>query len=351
MTFIPKPKLHHPDLQKNALGYTRRDYEGPVSTLCAGCGHDSISAAIVKACFELDIEPHRVAKMSGIGCSSKTPTYFLGASHGFNSVHGRMPSVATGANLANKDLIHLGVSGDGDSASIGLGQFAHAMRRGVNMVYIVENNGVYGLTKGQFSATSDKGAKSKRGVINSDEAIDLVGLALQLGATFVARSFSGDKAQLVPLIEAALQHKGIAFIDCISPCVAFNNHEGSTKSFDYVREHNEALNSLDVISGRDEITVDYEPGTMEMVTQHDGSVLALRKLHTSYDVNDRVAALSYMQERAAAGEIVTGLLYVDPNPRDLHAHMDTVETPLNALGDDVLVPGARALERINAGLR
>ncbi len=351
MTFIPKPKLHHPDLQKNALGYTRRDYEGPVSTLCAGCGHDSISAAIVKACFELDIEPHRVAKMSGIGCSSKTPTYFLGASHGFNSVHGRMPSVATGANLANKDLIYLGVSGDGDSASIGLGQFAHAMRRGVNMVYIVENNGVYGLTKGQFSATSDKGAKSKRGVINSDEAIDLVGLALQLGATFVARSFSGDKAQLVPLIEAALQHKGIAFIDCISPCVAFNNHEGSTKSFDYVREHNEALNSLDVISGRDEITVDYEPGTMEMVTQHDGSVLALRKLHTSYDVNDRVAALSYMQERAAAGEIVTGLLYVDPNPRDLHAHMDTVETPLNALGDDVLVPGARALERINAGLR
>ncbi len=351
MTFIPKPKLHHPDLQKNALGYTRRDYEGPVSTLCAGCGHDSISAAIVKACFELDIEPHRVAKMSGIGCSSKTPTYFLGASHGFNSVHGRMPSVATGANLANKDLIYLGVSGDGDSASIGIGQFAHAMRRGVNMVYIVENNGVYGLTKGQFSATSDKGAKSKRGVVNSDEAIDLVGLALQLGATFVARSFSGDKTQLVPLIEAALQHKGIAFIDCISPCVAFNNHEGSTKSFDYVREHNEALNSLDVISGREEITVDYEPGTMEMVTQHDGSVLALRKLHTSYDVNDRVAALTYMQERAAAGEIVTGLLYVDPNPRDLHAHLDTVETPLNALNDDALVPGARALERINAGLR
>ena len=351
MTFIPKPKLHHPDLQKNGLGYTRRDYEGPVSTLCAGCGHDSISAAIVRACFELDIEPHRVAKMSGIGCSSKTPTYFLGASHGFNSVHGRMPSVATGANLANRDLIYLGVSGDGDSASIGIGQFAHAMRRGVNMVYIVENNGVYGLTKGQFSATADQGAKSKKGVTNTDEPIDLVGLALQLGATFVARSFSGDKSQLVPLIEAALQHKGIAFIDCISPCVAFNNHEGSTKSFDYVREHNEALNSLDVISGREEITVDYEPGTMEMVTQHDGSVLALRKLHTSYDVNDRVAALTYMQERAAAGEIVTGLLYVDPNPRDLHAHLDTVETPLNALNDDALVPGARALERINAGLR
>ena len=247
MTFLAKPKLHHPDLHKNALGFTRRDYEGPVSTLCAGCGHDSISAAIVRACFELDLPPHRIAKLSGIGCSSKTPTYFLGASHGFNSVHGRMPSVLTGANLANRDLIYLGVSGDGDSASIGIGQFAHAMRRGVNMVYIVENNGVYGLTKGQFSATSDKGAKSKRGVVNSDEAIDLVGMALQLGATFVARSFSGDKAQLVPLIEAALKHEGAAFIDCISPCVAFNNHEGSTKSFDYVREHNEAVNS----SGRD----------------------------------------------------------------------------------------------------
>jgi 2-oxoglutarate ferredoxin oxidoreductase subunit beta len=351
MTFIPKPKLHHPDLQKNALGYTRRDYEGPVSTLCAGCGHDSISAAIVRACFELDIEPHRVAKMSGIGCSSKTPTYFLGASHGFNSVHGRMPSVATGANLANRDLIYLGVSGDGDSASIGIGQFAHAMRRGVNMVYIVENNGVYGLTKGQFSATADQGAKSKKGVTNTDEPIDLVGLALQLGATFVARSFSGDKSQLVPLIEAALQHKGIAFIDCISPCVAFNNHEGSTKSFDYVREHNAALNMLDVITGRPEITVEYAPGTVEMVTQHDGSVLQLRKLHQSYDVHDRVAALTYMQERAAMGEIVTGLLYVDPNPRDLHAHLKTVETPLNQLAEDALVPGARALDRINAGLR
>ena len=351
MTFIPKPKLHHPDLQNNALGYTRRDYEGPVSTLCAGCGHDSISAAIVKACFELDIEPHRVAKLSGIGCSSKTPTYFLGASHGFNSVHGRMPSVATGANLANKDLIYLGVSGDGDSASIGLGQFAHAMRRGVNMVYIVENNGVYGLTKGQFSATSDKGAKSKRGAINQDEPIDLVGMALQLGATFVARSFSGDKAQLVPLIEAALKHQGAAFIDCISPCIAFNNHEGSTKSFDYVREHNEALNYLDVLPNRSEITVDYAPGTVEMVTQHDGSVLQLRKLHTNYNVNDRVEALTYMQQRAAAGEIVTGLLYVDPNPRDMHSYQKTVDTPLNALQEDALIPGAKALERINASLR
>jgi 2-oxoglutarate ferredoxin oxidoreductase subunit beta len=351
MTFIPKPKLHHPELHRNALGYTRRDYEGPVSTLCAGCGHDSISAAIVRACFELDLPPHRIAKLSGIGCSSKTPTYFLGASHGFNSVHGRMPSVATGANLANRELIYLGVSGDGDSASIGIGQFAHAMRRGINMVYIVENNGVYGLTKGQFSATSDKGAKSKRGLVNSDEPIDLVGMALQLGATFVARSFSGDKGQLVPLIEAALKHEGAAFIDCISPCVAFNNHEGSTKSFDFVREHNEAVNALDVITGRSEITVDYAPGTVEMVTQHDGSVLRLRKLHTDYDVHDRVAALTYMQQRHAAGEIVTGLLYVDPEPRDMHGHLKTVDTPLNALDDAALVPGMAALARLNAGLR
>src|SRR6202050_2697967 len=213
MTYITKPKLHHPRLPTNELGYTHRDYEGSISTLCAGCGHDSISAAIIQSCFELSLEPHRIAKLSGIGCSSKTPTYFLGKSHGFNSVHGRMPSVLTGANLANRDLIYLGVSGDGDSASIGIGQFAHCMRRGVNMVYIVENNGVYGLTKGQFSATADKGAKNRRGVPNTDNAIDMAGIALQLGASFVARSFSGDKKQLVPLIKAAIEHQGAAFID------------------------------------------------------------------------------------------------------------------------------------------
>src|SRR3981189_2223834 len=288
MTYITKPKIHHPSLQQNQLGFTRRDYEGAISTLCAGCGHDSILAALLQACYQLDLPPHRIAKLSGIGCSSKTPTYFLGASHGFNSVHGRMPSVLTGANLANRDLIYLGVSGDGDSASIGLGQFAHAMRRGVNMVYIVENNGVYGLTKGQFSATSDKGAKSKRGVENSDEAIDLVGMALQLGATFVARSFSGAKAQLVPLIEAALTHEGAAFIDVISPCVAFNNHEGSTKSFDYVREHNEAGNHLDVITMHKEITAEYDPGDVQEVRQHDGSVIRLRKLEERFDASDRI---------------------------------------------------------------
>src|SRR5437763_749373 len=304
MTFIAKPKFHHPALPKNALGCPRRDYEGTVSTLCAGCGHDSISAAIIEACFELEIEPHRVAKLSGIGCSSKTPTYFLGSSHGFNSVHGRMPSVLTGANLANRDLIYLGVSGDGDTASIGLGQFAHAIRRGVDMVYIVENNGVYGLTKGQFSATADRGSKSKRGVLNTDNSVDLIAMALQLGATFVARSFSGDKAQLVPLIKAAIEHRGAAFIDCISPCVAFNNHPGSTKSFDYVREHNEAVNRLDFMMPREEITVEYAPGTVEIVEQHDGSKLALRKLAADYDPHKRLAAMSYLQERAAVGEMV-----------------------------------------------
>jgi 2-oxoglutarate ferredoxin oxidoreductase subunit beta len=262
-----------------------------------------------------------------------------------------MPSVLTGANLANRDLIYLGVSGDGDSASIGLGQFAHSMRRGVNMTYIVENNGVYGLTKGQFSATSDKGSKSKKGVVNHDQPIELVGLALQLGASFVARGFSGDKAQLVPLIKAAIGHKGAAFIDVISPCVQFNNHPGSTKSFDYVREHNAAVNRLDVIIERDEIVVEYEPGSVEKVAQHDGSVLTLRKLAADYDPTDRVAAITHLQSHQAMGEIVTGLLYVDPAARDLHDYLGTVETPLNRLGDADLTPGAAALAAVNQSLR
>ena len=351
MTYIAKPKFHHPGLPKNELGYTHRDYEGKISTLCAGCGHDSITASIIEACFELSIEPHRVAKISGIGCSSKTPDYFLGNSHGFNSVHGRMPSVLTGANLANRELIYLGVSGDGDSASIGFGQFAHAIRRGVNMVYIVENNGVYGLTKGQFSATADRGSKSKRGVVNSDNAIDLAAMALQLGASFVARSFSGDKTQLVPIIEAAIEHKGAAFIDVLSPCIAFNNHAGSTKSFDYVREHNEAVNRLDVLTGRAPITVDYAPGTVQVVEQHDGSRLVLRKLDAEYDVHDRLAAMSFLQKHTAKGQVVTGLLYVEPEADDLHAHLNTVDTPLNALEAKDLSPGMAALEKINATLR
>jgi len=351
MTYLAKPKLHHPTLARNKVGYTRRDYEGKISTLCAGCGHDSISAAIIQACWELDIQPHRVAKLSGIGCSSKTPDYFLGNSHGFNSVHGRMPSVLTGANLANRDLLYLGVSGDGDSASIGLGQFAHSIRRGVNMVYIVENNGVYGLTKGQFSATADKGSKSKRGIANSDEPLDMIGMALLLGATYVARSFSGDKQQLVPLIKAAIEHKGAAFIDVISPCIAFNNHPGSTKSYEYVRQHNEAVNRLDFVESREAITADYAPGEVVNVAQHDGSVLRLRKLAAEYDPTDRIKAMNYLQQRAAAGEVVTGLLYVDPQSIDLHEHINTVETPLNQLDVRELCPGSVALDRINAGLR
>lgn len=348
MTWIAKPRLHHPTLTANAIGLTRRDYEGKISTLCAGCGHDSISAALVQACWELAIEPHRVAKLSGIGCSSKTPDYFLGAAHGFNTVHGRMPSVLTGANLANRDLVYLGVSGDGDSASIGLGQFAHAMRRGVAMTYIVENNGVYGLTKGQFSATADRGSKSKKGAINSDSAIDLVGLALQMGATYVARSFSGDKEQLVPLIQGALRHRGAALIDVISPCVAFNNHPGSTKSYEFVRAHNEAVNRLDFMPHREAITAAYEPGAVTTITAHDGSVLRLRKIDTGYDPSDRRAAMRALADHEADGEILTGLLYIDVDAEDLHAHLKTVQAPLNSLSAADLCPGAKALAAVNA---
>lgn len=350
MTYLAKPKLHHPSLTRNKVGYTRRDYEGKVSTLCAGCGHDSISGAIVQACWQLDIEPHRVAKLSGIGCSSKTPDYFLGASHGFNTVHGRMPSVLTGAYLANRELLYLGVSGDGDSASIGLGQFAHAMRRGVRMVYIVENNGVYGLTKGQFSATADKGSVAKKGATNNDTALDLVGLALQLGATYVGRSFSGDKAQLVPLIEGAIRHGGAAFIDVISPCVAFNNHAGSTRSYDHVRAHNEALNRIDFIDLAAEQVVQDSPDVID-VPQADGTTLRLRKVAPDYDPTDRLGAMNATQLRAAAGEIATGLLYVDPHAGDWHAVQRTTPRPLNGLGEKDLCPGAGALAKINAGLR
>ncbi len=347
MTYITKPKLRHPGLTPNALGFTHRDYEGTISTLCAGCGHDSISASLIQACYELNIEPHRVAKLSGIGCSSKTPDYLLGQSHGFNSVHGRMPSVLTGANLANRELIYLGVSGDGDSASIGLGQFAHCVRRGVNMVYVCENNGVYGLTKGQFSATADQGSKSKAGGTNLDQPMDLVSLALIIGATFVARSFSGDKKQLVPLLRAAISHKGPAFLDIVSPCVQFNNHAGSTKSYDFVRAHNEAVNRVDFVPARDEITADYEPGTTTLVKQHDGSYLKLAKLHTDYDPTNRVSAMSYLHQRAEAGELVTGLLFIDEGAEDLHDHLNTVAAPLNRLGEATLCPGSKAMAAIN----
>jgi 2-oxoglutarate ferredoxin oxidoreductase subunit beta len=352
MTYLTKPKLHHPSLPKNKLGFTRRDYEGKVSTLCAGCGHDSISAALIEAFYELDIQPHRVAKLSGIGCSSKTPDYFLGNSHGFNTVHGRMPSVLTGANLANRDLIYIGVSGDGDSASIGLGQFAHVMRRGVNMTYILENNGVYGLTKGQFSATADKGSKAKKGAINSDSPVDTVSLALLMGATFVARSFSGDKRQLIPLVKAAIAHQGSAFIDVISPCVAFNNHPGSTKSYEYVREHNEVVNRLDFWPSREAITAEYTDGeVIEVPAGAEGSILKLRKLASDYDPSDRINATTHIARAAEKGEVLTGLLYLSPTAEDLHAHLNTSDVPLNALAEKDLCPGSGMLEKINAALR
>ena len=260
MTFLPKPLVHHPSLPKNDLGLTRRDYEGSITTLCAGCGHDSITAAIIQAFWELSIPPHRVAKLSGIGCSSKTPAYFLKEAHGFNGVHGRMPALVTGANAANGELMYIGISGDGDSLSIGLGHLSHAIRRNVNLLYMLENNGVYGLTKGQFSASADRGSLSKKGEANTMEAIDGCLLALTLGATFVARSFSGDKAQLVPIIKAGLAHNGFAFVDVISPCVTFNDHEGSTKSYAYTREHNVEIVQADFVPPAQEITADYDAG-------------------------------------------------------------------------------------------
>lgn len=351
MTFVAKPKTHHPKLPRNDLGLTRRDYEGAVSTLCAGCGHDSVSAAIIQACHELSIPAHRVAKLSGIGCSSKTPTYFLGKSHGFNSVHGRMPSVATGANMANRELYYIGISGDGDTASIGLGQFAHIVRRRINMTYVVDNNGTYGLTKGQFSATNDKGSTSKKGIPNLYEPIDLAMMAIQIGATFVARSFSGDKAQLVPLLKAALKHEGFAFLDVISPCVAFNNHSGSTKSYEYVRSHREELALADLIPIRDEIQIDYAPGSVEDVAMPDGTTLRLRKLREDYDPRDRVAAMDTLMRRSEAGEIATGLLYLDDDPSDCHEILNTVAAPLATLGEAELCPGSARLEAINAAFR
>jgi 2-oxoglutarate ferredoxin oxidoreductase subunit beta len=351
MSYLTKPKFKHPKLPENALGLTRRDYEGTMSTLCAGCGHDAVSAALMEACFELDLPAHRVAKMSGIGCSSKTPTYFLGKSHGFNSVHGRMPSVATGASLANCDLKYIGVSGDGDTASIGLGQFAHAVRRQIDMIYVVENNGTYGLTKGQFSATNDRRSRGRKGQRNEFDPIDLCAMAIQLGASFVARGFSGDRRQLVPLLKAAIMHEGFAFIDVISPCVTFNNHVGSTKSFDFVREHNHAVAKADLIPARASINVDYEEGEIADVVMHDDSVMRMRKLDASYDPSDRGHAMQYLAERQDEGEVITGLLYLDAGADDLKAKSQLVKTPLNELSDDELVPGSAGLEAVNASLR
>jgi 2-oxoglutarate/2-oxoacid ferredoxin oxidoreductase subunit beta len=350
MSYI-RPKFRHPDLPKNKLGYTVDYYEGSLSTLCAGCGHDSISAAVVQACFDMNIEPHRLAKLSGIGCSSKTPAYFLSHSHGFNSVHGRMPSVATGASLANRDLIYFGVSGDGDTASIGMGQFVHVIRRNVNMVYIVMNNGCYGLTKGQDSATADNGSKNKSGQVNPFESIDLAGLALELGATFVAQSFSGDKTQLLPLIKAAINHPGFAFINVISPCVTFNNNTGSTKSYDYVRQHIQATSTIDFVPEMTEITASYNEGSLKKVKMHDGSFIQLNKLSSDWDPLDRRSAANAMMAAKERGEILTGLIYMNPKTDDLHSTLHTSQQPLNALTKNDLCPGSSTLAELNAELR
>lgn len=352
MTSIPKPPVRHPSLQQNALGLTRREYEGAMSTLCAGCGHDSVTAAIVQAMFELDIAPHRAAKLSGIGCSSKTTAYFARTSHGFNSVHGRMPSVATGANAANRALLYIGISGDGDSLSIGLGQLCHAIRRNVDLCYVLENNGVYGLTKGQFSASSDVGSTSKRGEANAQPPIDPVLLALTLGATFVARSFSGDKAQLVPILKAALKHRGFAIVDVISPCVSFNDHDGSTKSYRYTREHYHEVAPVDFVEMRREIAAPEGNGDGAIsVTMHDGSVMRFRRVGEDYDPTDRERAYAYVRESQKRGEVVTGLLYVDPSGADMHASNNTIEQPLTEVSYEELCPGAAALEALQIEFR
>ena len=348
MSYIKKPKITHPKLAKNDLGLTVRDYEGGVSTLCAGCGHDSITRAIMQAIFELSIPPHRIAKMSGIGCSSKTPAYFASQSHGFNAVHGRMPAVTTGANAVNPDLIYIGISGDGDSLSIGMGQFTHAIRRNLDMLYVIENNGVYGLTKGQFSASADIGATAKKGAPNVQPPIDPVATAVELGATFVARGFSGDKAQLVPLLKAAIRHKGFAMLDIISPCVTFNDHEGSTKSYAHTRRFYHQVVRADFVPPEKEIRVAYDEGEAMPVELHDGSRIVLRKVDNAYDPTHRGAVISYLQRRREAGEIVTGLLYIQAAVGDMHILAGTTTTALASLPYETLVPGQDDLVRIQA---
>ena len=351
MTHIDKPRVHHPGLPENDLGLTRRDYEGRMSTLCAGCGHDSVTAAVIEAFWRLSIPPHRVAKVSGIGCSAKTPTYFLQEAHGFNAVHGRMPSIVTGASAANRDLVFIGVSGDGDSLSIGLGQLCHAIRRNVDMLYVLENNGVYGLTKGQFSASADVGSLSKRGVENRDRPIDPVHLALGLGAGFVARGFSGDKEQLVPVLEAGLQHPGFALVDVISPCVTFNDHQGSTKSYAYTRDHARRALEADFVPPTVEITARYAEGSARDVRMHDGSVVRFRKVPEDYDPTDRASVERFLREREAAGEVATGLLYLEVDTEDMHAHLGTASIPLRDVPFEQLCPGADALAELMEGWR
>lgn len=364
MTSIAKPIVAHPRLKTNALGLTLRDYEGGMSTLCAGCGHDSVTAAIVHAAWELGLEPHRAAKMSGIGCSSKTTAYFMKQSHGFNSVHGRMPSVASGAAAANRSLNVIGISGDGDSLSIGLGQLTHAIRRNTNMLYIIENNGVYGLTKGQFSASADIGSKLKKGEVNEQPPIDPVLLALSVGATFVGRSFSGDKQQLVPIIKAAISHRGLALVDVISPCVTFNNHEGSTKSYQYTRDHDVETVHADYIPVCEPIEITGLTGvsgnghagngqadSLRVVQLHDGGTVRLRSTAADYDPTDRSNAYQHISACQSRGEIATGLLFVDPSSRSLHDVQRTTSTPLVDLQHEDLCPGSAALDKLMTRFR
>lgn len=351
MSYIRKPKIIHGGLSRNELGLTVRDYEGLLSTLCAGCGHDSVTTSLVQAFFELNIPPHMAAKVSGIGCSSKTTAYFLGASHGFNSVHGRMPSVATGAHVAHRGLSVIGISGDGDSLSIGFGQFAHAVRRNLNMCYVIENNGVYGLTKGQFSASADKGSKLKKGDINELPPIDPVQIAIVQGGTFAARGFSGDKEQLVPLLKAAITHKGFALVDVISPCVTFNDHSESTKSYAHTRKYYHQAVHVDYVEPQKEITTKYEAGEAVKVDMHDGSQVILRKVAKDYDPTNRIKAISYLNEQQSRGEIVTGLLYVNEDEPDLHTVNHTSNTPLRDLSYKALCPGVKGMEKVNSRYR
>ncbi len=351
MTFIAKPKISYAGQPKNALGLSMHDYEGTISTLCAGCGHDSISAALIQAFYELEVAPHKVTKFSGIGCSSKTPAYFMSSAHGINAVHGRMPAVATGSNAVNKSLYCIGVSGDGDSLSIGLGQFAHAVRRNLNMLYIIENNGVYGLTKGQFSASADVGTKAKKGEVNEQQPIDPVITALGLGGTFIARGFSGDKEQLVPLIKAGLKHEGFAVLDVLSPCVTFNDHEDSTKSYAHTRQNFHRATRLDFIPPAEPISAQYEEGESICVNLHGGSNVMLRKAGQEYDPTDRARAFAYIEQHQKRGEIVTGLLYVDAEREDMHTLANTIDEDLIDVAFEDLCPGSAALADLQERFR
>jgi len=335
----------------NRIGLTVLDYRGGKTTLCAGCGHNAISERIIDAMYEMGVPPERVIKPSGIGCSSKTPAYFMRRSHSFNAVHGRMPSVTTGAVLANHRLIALGVSGDGDTASIGIGQFVHLMRRNLPVIYIIEDNGVYGLTKGQFSATADLGSKLKTGVINELPPIDTCAMAIELGATFVGRSFSGDKKQLHSMLKAGIAHRGTVMLDVVSPCVTFNDHEGSTKSYKYMKDHEEPLQDIHFIAAFEEIDVDYDPGTTLQVTMHDGSRLQLHKIEEDYDPTDRIQAITRLHEAREKNEVLTGVFYVNPNAPTFIDVLNVTEDPLTTLPESVVRPGREVLERVMADLR